>query len=339
MTEPVPTPFVAVVILNYNGRAFLEKFLPSVIQHSPQAQIFVADNASTDNSVAFLQEHFPKVRLVVLDKNYGFCQGYNLALQQIEAKYYVLLNSDVEVTKNWLVPLVELLEKNEKIGACQPKIKSFAQKQYFEHAGAAGGWIDAWGYPFCRGRVFDTIEIDKGQYNDEVPIFWATGACLAVRSRLFHQLGGLETHFFAHMEEIDLCWRLQNAGFEVWYSGKSEVYHVGGGTLPNNSPKKLFFNFRNNLLLLYKNLPRKHFFLVFGVRIFLDTTAFFSFIVKKQWANAWAIIRAYKAFFQLKNKVQKVSNPKPIQKLHGFYPKSVVWQYFFRQRKTFSRLK
>ena len=243
---------VAVVILNWNGKKYLEQFLPSLIEHTgSDAEIVVADNASTDDSLSFLKTNFPSIRVIQNTTNGGFARGYNLALKQVEADYYVLLNSDIEVTANWLKPVISMMEQDEKIGACQPKIRSFHHRNSFEYAGAAGGYIDEYGYPFCRGRLFLTIEEDNGQYDDTVEISWASGACMFVRSRLFHQLGGLDDDFFAHMEEIDFCWRLHNYGYRVMYCPGSTVYHIGGGTLPKASWRKTYFNFRNNFFNNY----------------------------------------------------------------------------------------
>jgi GT2 family glycosyltransferase len=248
----------AVVILNWNGRNFLETFLPSVLEYSARcADVIVADNASTDDSVAFLQEHYPQIRIIEHPKNGGFSKGYNDALKQIDAEYYILLNSDVEVTPNWITPVIEMMDADPSIAACQPKLRSFEDRSQFEYAGAAGGFIDAYGYPFCRGRIFDVLEEDRGQYDDACEVFWATGACLFVRADLYHALGGLDEDFFAHMEEIDFCWRLKNNGHKVMYCPDSTVYHVGGGALPKSSPRKTYLNFRNNLALLVKNLPSK----------------------------------------------------------------------------------
>ena len=248
---------VKIVILNWNGRAHLERFLPSVVAHSGEASVVVADNGSNDDSVLFLREHYPQVELLQLDQNYGFAEGYNRALSRIEADCYVLLNSDVEVEEGWLNPLVARLAADEKVAALAPKIISYERKSDFEYAGAAGGFIDCFGYPFCRGRILDTIEKDQGQYDTAREVFWASGACMVVRADLFHKLGGFDGDFFAHMEEIDLCWRMQLAGYRVMVEPRSRVFHLGGGTLPNNSARKLYLNYRNNLSMLFKNLSRR----------------------------------------------------------------------------------
>lgn len=335
-------PLVAVVILNWNGRRWLEQFLPSVLQHSPEAEVLVADNASTDDSILFLQEHFPEVQIIQLSENYGFCAGYNQALKHVKAQYYVLLNSDVEVTPGWLSPLVNLLEKNPQIAACQPKIKSYHQRSHFEYAGAAGGFLDAYGYPFCRGRLFNTLEEDQGQYNDICPVFWATGACLFIRADAYWEAGGLEEAFFAHMEEIDLCWRLQNLGYQIYYHGHSTVYHVGGGTLPKANPRKTFLNFRNGVALLYKNLSKKELNRILFSRLVLDGVAAVQYFVKGEWQEVEAIWRAHRAFFATKqhwrNKRQGYLLKKDTTQLHGWYPKSLVWQYFVKKKREFKQL-
>ncbi|WP_245964627.1 glycosyltransferase family 2 protein [Rufibacter immobilis] len=336
------TPTVAVVILNWNGRRWLEQFLPSVLQHSPTAQVIVADNASSDDSVPFLKQKYPEVPLILLPENYGFCEGYNQALRQVEAEYFVLLNSDVEVTPNWLDPLVTLLEQNPQIAACQPKIKSFHQRSHFEYAGAAGGFLDAYGYPFCRGRLFDTLEEDQGQYDDVRPVFWATGACLFIRASAYWQAGGLEKEFFAHMEEIDLCWRLQNLGYQIYYHGQSTVYHVGGGTLPKANPRKTFLNFRNGAALLYKNLAPQELNQILYTRLVLDGVAAAQYFLKGEWKEVQAIYKAHRQFFAgqkyWKTRRQEASVQKPTRLLMGWVPQSVVWQYFVKGKKTFSAL-
>ncbi|MFN7328781.1 MAG: glycosyltransferase family 2 protein [Bacteroidota bacterium] len=288
---------VAIVILNYNGRKFLDQFLPSVIAHSSGARVIVADNGSTDDSVPLVRERFPLVELICSDSNRGFCGGYNFALQQVKAKYYVLLNSDVEVTQGWLEPVISLFKNNPKLAAAQPKILSHRNKSQFEYAGAGGGLIDGLGYPFCRGRIFNFVEEDQGQYNDTRPIFWATGACHFVRADLYHQLGGLDEDYFAHMEEIDFCWRLQRAGYEIYYQGASTVYHVGGGTLSSLSPKKTYFNFRNCLSMITKHMPLSELLWKLPLRLALDWIAALKFLVQPSPADAWAVIKAHLYFF------------------------------------------
>jgi len=333
---------VAVVVLNYNGRHFLEKFLPPLIAHSGNAQLIVADNKSTDDSLAFLKTNYPTLKLIEIDQNLGFCGGYNYALQQVEADYYVLLNSDVEVTLNWIPPVLNLLASSDHIAACQPKIKMYDEKKRFEYAGAAGGLMDGLGYPFCRGRIFDIVEEDHGQYDDEQEIFWATGACMFIKAKLFHQYGGLDESFFAHMEEIDLCWRLKNAGYQVWYSGHSTVYHVGGGTLPKSSPRKIFFNFRNSLSMLLKNLPASQLFPIIFCRLVLDGIAALRFLTQGEGPNFRAVFQAHMDFYRRipallqKRKALKTLSRK--KKLAGKYTFSLIWHHFVKGRKTFTAL-
>ncbi|MEO7989486.1 MAG: glycosyltransferase family 2 protein [Chryseolinea sp.] len=312
----------AVVILNYNGEKLLQQFLPSVIQYSQQAEVIVADNGSTDHSLAILAHNFPSVRVITLDKNYGFCGGYNHALKQVEADNYVLLNSDVEVTQGWLESPVRLLDDNKEIAAVQPKVLSFRQKNKFEYAGAAGGLIDSLGYPFCRGRIFAHVEEDKAQYNDEVEIFWATGACMIIRSKLYHQFEGLDEDFFAHMEEIDLCWKLHRAGYKIYYSGKSTVYHLGAGTLDYNSPRKTYLNFRNGLSLIFKHLDSSEITYKLPIRILLDWLAAFIYLIKFQPNNTLAVLRAHVHFF--KNIKRDKAKRKSIHKDYPTYPRSAI---------------
>ncbi len=328
----------AIVILNYNGKEFLRQFLPSVTAYSQQHQIYVADNNSTDDSVAFLQKEYPQIKCLMLDANYGYAGGYNRALQQIDADYFVLLNSDIEVTPGWVDTIIEKMEANNRIAAAQPKILSYRNKDYFEYAGASGGFIDYWGYPFCRGRIFDTLEKDNGQYNTEMPVFWATGACLFVRKDAFFEAGMLDDTFFAHQEEIDLCWRLQKLGYQIYVFPQSTVYHVGGGTLNSSHPKKTFLNFRNNLLLLHKNLDRKRFSIIFN-RLLLDGIAGIKFLVAGQPQHTWAIIKAHFAFYRLmkQNRRKRIATSTQAQ-IQGIYPKSILKSYFFDKKKTFQQL-
>ena len=286
---------VAVVILNWNGADFLEKFLPPLLESTDpsMAEIWIADNGSTDRSIDLLRTDFPSVRLITLEKNYGFAAGYNRSLEQIDATYFVLLNSDVEVTTGWLEPLYRMISDNPEIGACMPKIRSWYQRDHFEHAGAAGGFLDRFGYPFCRGRIFNSIEVDEGQFDTDSNVFWATGACLLIRADLYRKSGGLDPFLFAHMEEIDLCWRIKNMGYEIKYCHSSVVYHVGGGTLPENDHKKTYLNFRNNIILLYKNLPFQRLFPVLFPRFILDFVSIFQFLFRFEFRNMMAVIRAY----------------------------------------------
>lgn len=288
---------IAVVILNWNGKSWLEQFLPTVILHSKQAEIYVVDNASTDDSVSYLQKEFPNVHIVLNDGNYGFAKGYNRGLKHIDAELYCLLNSDVEVTENWLEPILQLYYNHPEIAAIQPKILSYANKDKFEFAGAAGGFIDNLGYPYCRGRIFDETEIDYGQYDDEYEIFWASGCAFFIRSQDFWEQNGFDERFFAHQEEIDLCWRLNNSGRKIYYTSKSKVYHVGGGTLNKQSPQKTYLNFRNNLTMLTKNLPFPKVVWLIFVRLCLDGIAGIYFGIKNGFSHLWAVVRAHFGFY------------------------------------------
>lgn len=286
----------AVVILNFNGEKLLQQFLPSVIQNSPQAEVIVADNGSTDRSLEILTKSFPDIRVIKLDKNYGFCGGYNRALQQVEADYFVLLNSDVEVTPAWLTPMIRLLDSDATIAAVQPKVLSYHERNRFEYAGAGGGFIDSLGYPFCRGRIFQRIEEDRAQYNDEIPIFWSTGACMMIRSKAYKEFSGLDEDFFAHMEEIDLCWKLHRANQKVYYCGLSTVYHVGAGTLGYGNPRKTYLNFRNGLSLLFKHLGTVELIFKLPTRILLDWLAAGSFLLQGQVGNFCGVVKAHLHF-------------------------------------------
>jgi len=329
---------VAVVILNWNGRSFLERFLPSVLAHSDGAEVVIADNASTDGSVEWLATHHPALRVIVHPSNGGFARGYNEALRQIDATYYLLLNSDIEVPAGWLTPLVELMDRRPEVAACQPKILDYHRPERFEYAGAAGGFIDRFGYPFCRGRIFLSLEEDNGQYDDEREVFWATGACLMVRASLYHRVGGFDDDFFAHMEEIDLCWRLKNAGFQIAATGASKVYHVGGGTLPKKSSKKTYLNFRNNFVLLYKNLPAKSILPVFLFRIVLDWVAALKFLAEGGGGDFLAVIKAHFDFsFSLRRHHAK-RRRQLIHTRSGVYRRSIVFDYYLRKKHRFSSL-
>lgn len=332
-------PKVAVVILNWNGRSFLEKFLPNIIKYSePSAEVIIADNASTDSSVEFVQTHFPNIRLILNQLNYGFAQGYNEALSQVEADYYVLLNSDVEVTPNWLEPMIALLESDKQIAACQPKLLSYYERDKFEYAGAAGGFIDRLGYPYCRGRLFQNIEQDNGQYDNTEEIFWASGASMFVRADLYNELGGLDNDFFAHMEEIDLCWRLKNLGYKIMFCPESTIYHVGGGTLPKNSAKKTYLNFRNNLVLLYKNLPRRKLKRVFVARFVLDIVAALKFVADFCFKDFLAVFKAHWYFAKNKSYIKKKREKVQHNKVSKIYQGNIVWEHYFRKKKTFTDL-
>lgn len=342
-------PKVAVVILNFNGKSWLEQFLPNVIQHStyPNAEIIVADNASTDDSVSFLQKHFPQIRLVINIINTGYAGGYNDALKNIESDYYVLLNSDVEVTPNWIENVMAFMLKDKLIAACQPKILSFTEKNKFEYAGAAGGFIDKYGYPFCRGRIFDSCETDEGQYNQSGEIFWASGACLFIRAELFHKTGGFDAEFFAHMEEIDLCWRLKNLGYKIGYCAESSVYHVGGGTLHKSNPQKTYLNFRNNRKLLRKNLSEQELKSIYSTRNHLDQLAALVALTKGNIAEAKAIRQGLKEYKDTTHKwdkkrmeneqLQKTISVRQANKT-GILNESIIWIYFVKGLKKFSQL-
>lgn len=331
---------VAVVILNWNGKKYLEKFLPTLIKYTKDdAELIVADNDSSDDSVSYLEENFPNIRIIKNSENGGFSKGYNDALRHVDAKYYVLLNSDIEVTENWVLPVIELMDNDSSIAACQPKLLAYDDPNRFEYSGAAGGFIDKFGYPFCRGRLFETLEEDKGQYDNTCEIFWASGACMFVRADLYHKLGGLDEDFFAHMEEIDFCWRLKNEGYKIMFCPHSKVYHIGGGTLPKNNARKTYYNFRNNFALLYKNLPKKRIKRVFATRFLLDIIAAFKFLVEGGFKNFFAVTRAHIAFYKRLSKFRK----KRGQQSHNFvslvYTKSIVWNYYVGGKKTFNKLK
>ncbi len=335
------SPSVALVILNWNGKHFLERFLPSVFASGYEnLSIIVADNASTDDSISFLQKNHPSVKIILNPVNEGFAKGYNTALKQIAADYYILLNSDVEVTPEWISPIISLMENDKTIAACQPKILSFAEKNKFEYAGASGGMIDKFGYPFNRGRVFDFCENDEGQYNDTTEIFWATGAALFVRASIYHELHGFDEYFFAHQEEIDLCWRMQRAGYRIFVVPASVVYHLGGGTLPAGNKRKVFLNFRNNLAMLAKNLPFGEKIWKIPFRISLDNLAGFQALIKKDSNTFIAIQKAHFHFFKWCFKPDKSDNlpKKKLEDLAGVYTGSIVWQYFIKKRKTFSEI-
>ena len=326
---------IAVVILNYNGLKWLEKFLAVTIKHSGNANIYVIDNNSSDKSVNYIKENFTKVHIIQNDKNYGFCEGYNLGLKNIKSKYFVLLNNDIEVTENWIEPIIKHMDENNNVAACQPKILDYYNKNKFEYAGAAGGFIDKNGYPFCRGRILQTIEEDKGQYNDNIEIHWATGACLFIKSKLYLEANGLDKNFFAHMEEIDLCTRLRNKNYKIMYIHSSQVYHAGGGTLKKESSKKTFLNFRNNLLFMRKNLHKKNFRKIFFKRMWLDAIARLNFIFKLKISHAWAIKKAYLAFWMF-NKKEYNNLPKSLENI--FCDKNIIWEYYFKKKKTFTKM-
>ncbi len=332
---------LAVVVLNYNGVDLLAKFLPTLVQHSAGAKLYLADNGSTDNSVAFVAEHFPEITCIRLEKNLGFAGGYNAALQQISADVYCLLNSDVAVTANWIAPNLAWLNENSSHVACSPKILSYKNPEYFEHAGAAGGFLDVFGYPFCRGRIYDCVEKDNGQYNQTTEVFWATGACLFIKSKVFHELGGFDADFFAHMEEIDLCWRLKNRAYKIAYIADSHVFHLGGGTLSIYSPFKLFLNFRNSLFMLVKNYRQSNLALKILQRLVLDGFAALLFLCKGDWRYIGAIVKAHWAFFKAlpkfmqKRRLENANIKTPSMDL---YPKSIAFDFFVQGKKYFKEL-
>ncbi|MEP2771034.1 MAG: glycosyltransferase family 2 protein [Fulvivirga sp.] len=334
---------VAVVILNYNGRKFLEKFLPGVISHSEGCRIIVADNCSTDDSITYIENHHPAVEVIKNSTNNGYSAGYNEALGKItDVEYFVLLNSDVEVTQGWIKPIIEMMDENQSIAAAQPKILDYKKRTHFEYAGAAGGHIDVLGYPFCRGRLFLHLEEDNGQYNDQQQIFWATGACLFVRASCFHEVGGFDEDFFAHMEEIDLCWRLNNAGYQIYYNGQSSVFHVGGGTLDKSNPMKTYLNFRNGLSLLYKNYTTSELWIKLPIRIVLDIIASIKFMLFDSVKDGIAVMKAHRDFIgEFKNNYRKrqiTKRQKKLKKLSIIYQKSIVLEYFIKGRKRFDQL-
>jgi GT2 family glycosyltransferase len=337
----VVVPSIAIVILNFNGRHHLEQYLPSVMASTcATMEVIVADNASTDDSVSFLRDRFPAVRVIQLDQNYGFAGGYNQALRQVKSDYYVLLNSDVEVEPGWIEPILTLMEKEPTIGACQPKIKMYANKELFEYAGAAGGWLDYLGYPFARGRIFDVLEKDTGQYDQTEPIFWAGGCALFVRAELYHQLEGMDTYFFAHQEEIDFCWRLQLAGYKVYVCTDSVVYHLGGGTLPKGNERKVFLNFRNNLIMMAKNLPMGQLAWKIPFRFLLDTISAWKSLLAGEGVYFLAVLEAHFGFLKwlfFKRK-QSVFPARRGGVVYGWFGRSIVWEYFVAGRKTFSEI-
>ncbi len=328
---------IAVVILNWNGKGLLESYLPSVTSYSGDAEIFVADNASTDDSVAFVKTNYPKVKVIQNSSNGGFAKGYNDALKHVDADVYCLLNSDVEVTPNWLEPIEKAFLELPNASIIQPKILDLKRKEYFEYAGAAGGFIDQLGYPFCRGRIFQALEKDEGQYDDIREIFWATGACMFIKNDVFHALGGFDEDYFAHQEEVDLCWRAKNSGHQVFYVGSSQVYHLGGSTLSNMNPKKTFLNFRNSLFSITKNLPRRKAYIIIFLRLILDGIAAFRFILQLKFKHCFAILRAHLSFYA--NFRRMYSKREKANFILNYYAKkSIVWSHFVHQENVFKIL-
>ena len=334
----------AVVILNWNGRNLLEQFFPALLLHTPSdlAEIIVADNGSNDDSISFLETHYPQIRHISFDRNHGFSEGYNLALSQLEHEYVVLLNSDVEVTESWLETAIDYLDNNPDVSALQPKLLDYKNKTAFEYAGASGGFIDIYGYPFCRGRIFTTIEKDTGQYDNPAEVFWATGACLIIRLNDFHEAGGFDKNFFAHQEEIDLCWRLKARGKKIMCLPQSVVYHIGGATLKMEHPQKTFLNFRNNLLMVYKNLPDKYYRRTMIFRFFSDYLAALRFLLQAYPANAWSVIKARWNFHKQKKdyrNIRKINLEKTIDELpSGILRHSILWKYYINNKKNWETM-
>ncbi len=334
------SPSVAVVILNWNGKQYLEKFVPSVLASEySNLRVIIADNGSTDDSISFMKHSYPAVELINLEKNYGFAGGYNRALDQINSEYYVLLNSDVEVTPGWIQPIINLMESDKGIAACQPKILSLNKRDHFEYAGASGGWIDSLGYPFCRGRVFDDCETDNGQYEDATPVFWASGAAMFVRATAFRFVGGFDEYLFAHQEEIDLCWRMQNAGFQIFVQPESLVYHLGGGSLEAGNKKKVFLNFRNSLVIMHKNLPRGEKAGTLLKRMVLDGIAGIRFLFQGKFGWFIAVIKAHGSYYKwIFTHKKSPATIKSFKSLTGVYIGSIVKEYFLKGKKTFSEI-
>ncbi len=335
---------LAIVILNWNGAQMLRTFLPSVIEHSASdgVEVCVADNASADDSLEVMHRLFPDVRLVLLEQNYGFAEGYNRALAQTDAEYCLLLNSDVEVTSGWLAPMLDYMDAHPEVAACQPKIRSYHRREEFEHAGACGGFIDCYGYPFCRGRMMETVEKDGGQYDSIIPIFWATGAALLIRTADYREVGGLDAKFFAHMEEIDLCWRLRSRGRGIVCIPQSVVYHVGGATLNKDNPRKTYLNFRNNLLMLYKNLPEAELRPVMRVRWFLDMVAALQYLLKGEWGNVRAVLRARKDYASMRLGYRQLRDENMVKTVQPVqlerFSWGLLWRYYVRGVRRFSQL-
>ena len=330
---------IAIVILNWNGRKLLEKFLPSMVKFSlDDAEVYVADNNSDDDSIAYIKENYPEVKIIQNKINGGFAKGYNDALKEIDADIFALVNSDIEVTENWLKPVRSTFEKFPETVVIQPKILDFKDRTKFEYAGAGGGYVDFMGYPFCRGRIFMELESDQGQYNDVTDIFWASGACFFIKSKIYHELGGFDEQYFAHQEEIDLCWRVQNEGHKIKYVGKSEVYHVGGATLRESNPRKTFLNFRNSLFTITKNVPKRYVVLVILLRLILDGVAGLKFVLELRPIHTWAIIRAHLSFYWYSRRMLAKRRTISFKQTSYFYCFSIVWQHFILRKKRFDSL-
>lgn len=333
---------VAVVILNWNGKDHLAQFLSSVVASTyPALEVIVGDNGSSDDSVAFVRAHYPQIRIIQNEENYGYAGGYNRVLQQVEADYYVLLNSDVEVTPDWIEPIINYLEQHPQMAAAQPKIRSFHERDRFEYAGAAGGYLDHAGFPFCRGRLFDQTEVDHGQYDDYREVFWASGAALFIKSTAWKQSGGFDPDFFAHMEEIDLCWRLKRLGYSIGYCPDAVVFHVGGGTLEASNPRKTYLNFRNNLYMLQKNLPFWRAVWIISLRMWYDFFALLYFAYQGKWTDAKEISHSHRSFFadflRTSKKRKTIASAKTLNK-SGYYRRSVVWDFYIRKKRSFNQL-
>lgn len=335
----------SVVILNWNGEKFLNLFLPFLVKYTtqPDIELVVADNASTDGSIDYIKNNFPHIKLLALERNYGFAGGYNKALEQLDSKYFILLNSDVEVTENWILPILDFMDHDLSIGACMPKILAFHNRELFEHAGAAGGFIDKNGFPFCRGRVIDSVEKDFGQYNSIIPVFWATGACMFVRAEAYKIAGGLDERFFAHMEEIDLCWRMQWHDYKIMAYPLSHVYHVGGGALPKENPRKTYLNFRNNLFLLTKNLPHNKLFATLLIRMVYDGAAAIQYLFKMKFEFFWVVLKAHIHYYQQLNYLLNFrKNAKYLKnnskKFSGFEDVNIINRYYLMGYKKFSEI-
>lgn len=329
----------AIVILNWNGQKYLSDFLPSILKYLPEnTEIFVADNASSDDSLKLLSTQFPEVKQLCFTENYGFATGYNKALAQIDAEYYILLNSDIEVKEPWIEPLIDYLDKNKDVAACQPKIRSWHQPELFEYAGAGGGYIDYLGYPFCRGRIFQEMEADSGQFDDIQEVFWASGACMFVRASVFHELGGFDDDFFAHMEEIDFCWRAKNNGYKIVYHPQATVYHIGGGTLPKNNPHKTYLNFRNNFCLLYKNIPQNKLAKVFLYRLILDGFAAVKFLLDGGYRDLVAVFNAHMYFYKNLKKLRKKRKSLKQIPVSCVYQKNIAFEHFIKKKRHFADL-
>lgn len=334
---------IAIVILNWNGAHMMRTYLPTVIKNSPEAEVIIADNASSDDSLKMLASDFPEIRTIVLDKNYGFAEGYNKAFKRVEAEYYLLLNSDVDVPEGWLAPLLDFMESHPEVAACQPKLRAIKDRESFEYAGAAGGFIDKYGYPFCRGRIFETVEKDHGQYDRNMEILWATGACMMVRSKDYWDAGGLDGRFFAHNEEIDLCWRIRLLGRKIYCITDSVAFHLGGGTLPKGNPRKTFLNFRNNLTMLYKNLPDSELHHVMRIRFFLDWLAAFQMLILgRSLGDFKAVIQGRREFNRWKhdfdNDRKHIQTTRKVNRIPEIFEKSLLWQYYAKGKKLFSQL-